>query len=132
MDYSKMKYQSLEREEEKLHEKYKAIEEECLKERKSFSEFQKEAHSVAESLYFIGKYKRKLQDPIVEYGKEWKGTLMEMEDFKNLALSDSITDEDGYGFYATISSKSNVVIMPSDVKENILRDDFSHVMWFER
>ena len=41
-------------------------------------------------------------------------------------------DSDGYGYYATESAKSDVHIMPSDVIENIIRDDFSHVIWFNK
>ena len=132
MKYSNKTAQELLKEEKRLNEKYKEIEDESLKEGLSFSEFQKKAHDVAEGLYLIDKYLRLKKDPIVEYGKEWKGETMTLEKFKNEARAKLITDDDGYGFYATESAKSDVEILPSDVLENILRDDFSHVIWFNK
>ena len=85
-----------------------------------------------EGLYFIDKHKRLRQDPIVEYGKEWKGDTYTLEEFKKMAKSKILTDEDGYGYYATESAKSDVEIYPSDVLENLIREDFSHVIWFNK
>ena len=132
MDYSKKNYDELTREEERLEEKYKAIEDQCLKDRLSFEEFQKKAEKEATGLYLISKYKRRIMSPIVEYGKEWKGSYYTLEQFKTLAQDKVIVDEDGVGYYATETAKSNVPILPSDVLENIIRDDFTHVIWFGR
>lgn len=98
----------------------------------SYEEFCNQSRNVKEKLYFIGKYKRLKQDPTVEYGKEWQGETIELENFIKLAKSGSIEDSDGYGYYATETSKSDILIMPSDVKENLIREDFSHVIWFEK
>ena len=74
MDYKKASTEELLREEEKLRARYDEIEEQCLKEGLPFSEFEKRAKEPAEGLYLISKHKRLRQDPIVEYGKEWKGS----------------------------------------------------------
>ena len=132
MEYSDMDMNALNREEERLRDKYKTIEEDCLKKGLSFEDFQKAAHEEAEGLYLISKYKRLLQDPIVEYGKEWKGDLLTMEAFKKMVNANMLTDYDGFGYYATETSKSDVQVYPSDVLENLIRDDFSHVMWFNK
>lgn len=132
MKYAKKNIQELLKEEERLSEKFKEIEEQCLKDGLQFSEFEKKAKDVAEGLYFIDKYKRIKRDPIVEYGKEWKGDTYTFEEFKRLAKSKMLTDDDGYGYYATESAKSDVMIYPSDVLENIIREDFSHVIWFNK
>lgn len=132
MDYSKMNIEALKREEEKLRTKYNAIEDECLKKGLSFEEFQKMAKDEAEGLYLISKYKRLKQDPIVEYGKEWKGDLYTIEEFKKMVHSGILTDYDGSGLYATETSTSDVEVIPSDVTEGLIRDDFSHIMWFNK
>lgn len=132
MNYSKLNTPELLREEEHLRARYEEIEEECLKEGLSFREFSKKAEKEREGLYFIDKHKRLRQDPIVEYGKEWKGDTYTLEEFKNMAKSKLLTDEDGYGYYATESAKSDVEIYPSDVLENLIREDFSHVIWFNK
>ena len=132
MDYSKKNYTELLREEERLREKYNDIEDQCLKAGASFDEFQKKAKKEAEGLYFIDKYKRLKVEPIVTYGKEWNGDYYTLEQFKANVFSGALVDDDGVGYYATETAKSDVTILPSDVKENIIRDDFTHVIWFGR
>ena len=132
MDYSKMTITELLREESKLKKRYDDIETACLKEGLSFSDFQERAKEPAEGLYFIDKYKRLKQDPVVEYGKEWKGDTYTIDDFKDMVRGKVFVDDDGFGFYATESAKSDVMILPSDVMENLIREDFSHVIWFNR
>lgn len=132
MDYSRMDINALNREENKLKTRYNSIEDDCVKRGVGWNEFQELVHDEAEGLYFISKYKRLLQDPVVEYGKEWKGDTYTLEQFKNMALNKELIDEDGIGYYATESAKSDVEILPSDVIENLIREDFSHVIWFNR
>ena len=132
MDYKKASTEELLREEEKLRARYDEIEEQCLKEGLPFSEFEKRAKEPAEGLYLISKHKRLRQDPIVEYGKEWKGTTYTIDEFKKRAQSKALVDGDGVGYYATENAKSDVEICPSDVLEGLIREDFSHVIWFNR
>ncbi len=132
MDYAKLRYDELLREEEKLKEKMNDIEDQCLKEGLSFSEFEKKAKKEAEGLYFIDKYKRLRAQPTIEYGKEWRGDYYTIENFKKMVQDGMLVDYDGYGYYATVNSKSDIPILPSDVTENIIRDDFTHVIWFGR
>ena len=132
MDYSKMTIEVLKREEEKLRTKYKAIEDECIKKGLSFNEFQEMAHDEAEGLYLISKYRRLKQDPVVQYGKEWKGDLYTLEEFKKMAMDGDLIDSDGSGLYATDTSVSDVEVVPSDVVEGLIREDFSHIMWFNK
>lgn len=131
-DYTKKNTEELLREESRLKDRYQEIEDECLKEGKSFNEFKESVKDVAEGLYFIDKVKRLRKDPTVEYGKEWKGTTYTLEEFKSMCETKQFIDEDGIGFYATETSKSDVEIKPSDVEENLIREDFSHVIWFNK
>ena len=132
MDYSKKNYDELLKEEERLTEKYKTIEDQCIKDGLPFDKFQEKAQKEAEGLYFIDKYKRLRAEPTVEYGKEWQGTTYTIENFKDMAKRKLVVDEDGYGYYATENAKSNITILPSDVLEGLIREDFTHVIWFGR
>lgn len=123
---------ALNREEERAEARYNAIEDDCVKKGLPFNEFEKLVRDEAEKLYFIRKYKRLQQDPIVEYGKEWKGDLFTLDKFKEMVMDGVFLDSDGFGYYATESAKSDVVILPSDIKEGLIRDDFSHVIWFNK
>ena len=90
------------------------------------------AHAEAEGLYLISKHKRLLQDPIIEYGKELNGDLYTIEEFKKMVEAGILTDYDGSGLYATETSTSDVEVIPSDVTEGLIREDFSHIMWFNK
>lgn len=60
------------------------------------------------------------------------GDLMTMEDFKGCVEGGGFIDYDGFGYYATEKEQSNIVIYPSDIKNNKVREEFSHVKWYNR
>ena len=132
MDYSKATYEELCKEEDRLEEQYDEISDECAQEGLKYNEFQEKAHDVKEKLYFVSKYKRLKQVPTVEYGKTWNGDLMTMEKFKSLCTAGGFIDEDGFGRYGTETALSDIMIIPSDVTENLVRNDFTHIIWFNR
>lgn len=66
-------------------------------------------------------------EPIPDYGD-----LMTMEDFVESCKDFSFLDEDGTGYYATATQKSNKPINPSDVMGETYDKSFSHVVWFNK
>lgn len=132
MDYSKKTYDELVKEESILDDDYEKISDECAKEGLSYKEFSDKVKPVKEKLYFISKYKRLKQTPIIEYGKEWKGELYTLEKFISMVRNGGFIDDDGWGYYATDMTKSDINIYPSDISENIYRTDFTHIIWFNR
>lgn len=132
MDYSKKTYDELVKEESILDDEYEKISDECAKEGLSYKEFSDKVKPVKEKLYFISKYKRLKQTPTIEYGKEWKGDLYTLEKFISMVRSGGFIDDDGWGYYATETTKSDINIYPSDISENIYRTDFTHIIWFNR
>lgn len=132
MNYSNKTYEELLREEERLSEEYNSISDDCAQEGVSYKEFCNRAKEVRKNLYFISKYLRLKQEPIVDYGKEWNGNTYTMETFKKLVEDRMLMDSDGFGNYATEGAKSNIEIYPSDITENIYRNDFTHIIWFNR
>ena len=131
MEYKDMTERQLRNERAKVKSEYDRIMEKCLKERVGYEEFMHRAAEPKEQLYLIDKYLRLKAAATVEYGKEWKGDLMPIGEFKRKAADKIITDEDGEGWYATENAKSDVRVVPSDVTEDLLRTDFTHVLWFE-
>ena len=65
-------------------------------------------------------------------GEEVKETSGNIEEFKNEVEGGLFIDDDGYGYYATDTTKSDIYVYPSDFTENIYRDDFTHIIWFNR
>lgn len=132
MDYSKKTYEELLREDDKLSKEYEELSDTCAKEGLSYMEFSEKAKPVKEKLYFISKYIRLKKSPSVEYGKEWKGDFYTLDRFISIVKNSGFIDDDGFGYYATENSKSDIMIYPSDIKENIYRNDFTHIIWFNR
>lgn len=132
MDYSEKTYEELLKEEQRLNQEYTDIETQSLKDNLTFNEFCEKAHDVKEKLFFLDKQIRLKKEPIITYGKEWTGDFMTIDEFRNKSQSKFFTDEDGIGYYATESSKSDVEIKPSDFEFNIIREDFPYVIWFNK
>jgi predicted nuclease with TOPRIM domain len=126
------KYSQMKREMEKLNAKKKSIMDECTKKGMSYEDYQNEVRSIMEEIYFLNKEIRKIQDPVLVYGKEWKGNLHTMDNFIGMSINGDLTDEDGYGYYATDNAKSDIIIYPSDILDDIYRSDFTHVVWFNK
>lgn len=132
MNYEEKTYDELVKGINRLEEKYNSIETQCLKDNLTFDEFCNKAHDVKEELYFIDKYARLKQEPTITYGKEWSGRLIPIEEFKKDCTTGFFTDDDGIGYYATESSKSDIKVIPSDMTEDLYRKDFPYVLWFNR
>ena len=136
-DYSifeKKTFNELISERDRLEEKYSQIETDCLKDNLSFAEFCNKAHDVKDKLIVVDKFIRMKEDPIMTYGKEWSGTLYEINKFKEMCDEEHklLTDEDGFGYYATENAKSNIMVKPSDFVYDLVRNDFTHVLWFNK
>lgn len=56
-----------------------------------------------------------------------KGEQMTIEYFKSKVPSGQF--HDGFGYYATAEQESDVMVLASDVYADMLRDDFTHVVW---
>jgi len=60
------------------------------------------------------------------------GDLFTMEEFRENVECGGFIDSDGSGRYATENEESDIYIYPSDLEGNRVRDDFTHVMWFNK
>lgn len=83
-------------------------------------------------LYQLSEERRLLIDnyslnPISEFGDH-----MSFKKFKNCCEGGGFIDYDGSGNYATKDKESNITIMPSDFKNGNVRDDFTHVVWYNK
>ncbi len=58
------------------------------------------------------------------------GVLMTMEEFAIDCSREALIDTDGYGYYATKDKKSDVIVVPSDIENDLLKVEYSHVLWF--
>ena len=72
-------------------------------------------------------FRGRQRDTLLIYGDQFT-----LEEFKNEVENGLFIDDDGYGYYATETTKSDIYVYPSDFTENIYRDDFTHIIWFNR
>lgn len=122
-----------------LKEEYRALEninadleDECAKEGLSWHDMLIKTRDVKEQMASVDKRMRKIQEPSLTYNKKWKGTKFEMDKFIELVTAKELVDSDGEGYYATETAKTDVLIRPSDILENIYRTDFPYVLWFPK
>lgn len=60
------------------------------------------------------------------------GTLLTMEEFIDSCRCGAFIDYDGYGYYATATMETNIIVRPMHYHEDRLRKEFTHVMWYNR
>ena len=132
MDIKKCTYRELEDKRNQLQIKRDEIMNDCAKNNLSFSEFMEKAKDISEEIFLISREMRLKQTPVLEYGKKWRGELYMLEKFIELCEKRVFIDDDGYGYYATNNSKSDIIIYPSDIEANEYRKDFTHIIWFNK
>ena len=122
-----------------LKEEYRALEninqdleDECAKEGLSWNDMLVKTRDIKEQMASVDKRMRKIQEPSLSYGKKWKGKRYELEDFISMCVAKELVDYDGFGYYATETAKTDVMVYPSDITENMYRTDFPYVLWFNK
>lgn len=123
----------------KLNKKLKKAEKALNKKRdsfvfgesKSFQDFQnhckkevKKYRTISQKVRLIKPYT--LND-IPEYGHH-----MTLKDFIECCEAGGFIDYDGSGTYATETQESDIAIYPSDIMSGVFRQDFTHVVWYNR
>jgi hypothetical protein len=60
------------------------------------------------------------------------GVLMTLDEFMLDVRSRLITDQEGYGKYATATKMSRKIVGASDVYADHIDESFTHVVWFSK
>ena len=104
-------------------------EDECAKDGLTWREMLFKTKEMKEKMAVIDKKMRKIQEPSLTYNKKWKGQKIPLEDFVAASVAKEITDLSGEGYYAAETAKTDIIVRPSDILENIYRTDFPYVLW---
>lgn len=104
----------------------------CAKEGDDWLVMLSKTSEIKKKMAVADKMMRKLQEPSLTYNKKWKGKKMELEDFITASVAKEIVDSDGEGYYATETAKTDIIVRPSDILENIYRVDFPYVLWIPK
>ena len=106
------------------------LEEQCAKDGLDWMVMLAKTKVVKEKMAKADKMMRLLQEPSLVFNKKWNGVKMELGKFVELSIGKEMFDRDGEGYYATETAKTDIIIRPSDIIENIYRKDFPYVIWF--
>ena len=104
----------------------------CAKEGDDWLVMLQKTSEIKQKMAHADKMMRKLQEPSLTYNKKWKGNKMLLEDFVAASVAKEIVDMDGEGYYATETAKTDILVRPSDILENIYRVDFPYVLWIPK
>ena len=58
--------------------------------------------------------------------------LMTINEFKSNCRYGAFMDTDGFGYYATDKEVSNIEASPNAFRYGIIREDFTHVCWYNK
>ena len=126
-------YKHFQEEYDRTYRDYRTIWDTCAREGLSYEEMLYRSQDIRKRLQRLSAQMRYIQEPSVKYEKNVKGDRYPIEDFKEMCKSGVLSNSDGFGVYATKKSVSDVEIYPSDVTEDeLVRTDFTHVVWFNK
>ena len=58
--------------------------------------------------------------------------LMTINEFKSNCIYGAFMDTDGVGYYATDKEVSNIEASPNAFRQGIIREDFTHICWYNK
>jgi len=67
-------------------------------------------------------------EPIVKYNDD----VYTLKEFIEMCKSGGFVDSDGFGVYAFEDKKSDIKIYPSDIRGGKIRNDFTHIVWYNK
>jgi len=94
--------------------------------------FMRLSRIACEPIAMADMYLRKIQTDFEMSKFPDYGDLMTLENFKDNVYCGGFIDSDGSGNYSTETEESDISIFPSDIKEGVYRDDFTHVVWYNK
>lgn len=124
-------YIELKERNEELQKEYQDRQNELAKKGVRWEDMAEELRPIRREMWLNEKKMRLVKDPALMFGKKWKGEMYTLNEFVKMSKAGMITDEDGYGFYATELGKSDIEIYPSDILTEMVRMDFPNVIWFK-
>ena len=63
---------------------------------------------------------------------EKENCLIPIDEFRAACMYSAFTSSDGFGYYATDTEKSDVDACPEAFADGYVRDDFTHVVWYNK
>lgn len=98
----------------------------------SFSEFRRLSEKASIKVLEASRSYRKIKTPNYINTISEFGDVMTIKDFISNCEYGNFIDSDGYGVYIKDGKETDIEIYPSDVEYNVIRGDFTEMIWFNK
>lgn len=98
----------------------------------SFSEFRRLSEKASIKVLEASRSYRKIKTPNYINTISEFGDVMTIKDFIANCECGNLIDSDGYGVYIKDGKETDIEICPSDVEYNVIRGDFTEMIWFNK
>ena len=128
------KIEKLKAEYHRLAQQKEDMMDESAKKGEPWDVFVKNATQIALKMNAIRQEISLMKEPVLRYKKDDEITFKRytLEEFTEMCRSGELTDNDGVGEYASEKAISDIEIYPSDILENKVRKDFTHIAWYAK
>lgn len=125
-----MNKEEIEKKYDELDNAINELWQQCWRDEITFEEYKnsalhKEFREISREYRKVCDYR--LEDDIPSYGD-----LMTLQKFVSSCKGGGFCNSDGWGNYATKDKMSDIEVYPSDIIAGVYREDFTHVVWFNR
>lgn len=114
---------------------YNMIWDDCAYRGLPYREMLIETENVRNRMIDLGERMRLIQEPRITYkkrGEKTTGDKFTLQEFIDMCRAGDFTDNDGFGLYASSKGISDIEIYPSDIMHGRYRQDFTHVIWYNK
>lgn len=128
-------YNDLQKKYTELVKSYSVLWNDCAYRGLPYNEMLTETENLRNEIYEISQNMRLIKEPRITYTKKNEKTVgdrYKIADFIDMCVDGVLTDEDGFGLYASSKGISDIEVYPSDITGEKYRKDFTHVMWFNK
>lgn len=128
-------YNDLQKKYTELVKSYSVLWNDCAYRGLPYNEMLTETENLRNEIYEISQNMRLIKEPRITYAKKNEKTVgdrYKIADFIDMCVDGVLTDEDGFGLYASSKGISDIEVYPSDITGEKYRKDFTHVMWFNK
>jgi len=98
----------------------------------SYEEYEKSLEPEASQLAKVSRELRKIKPYKLTDSLHKHDDIMTVQDFIENCNCGGFIDYDGFGRYVKDGLESDIQVHPSDVEHGMLRDDFDHIVWYNR
>jgi len=134
-DDPETRYTTLERKYIETVKNYNVMWNDCAYRGVPYDEMAVQTEGIRKELMELSQEMRLIKEPRITYRKKNDksvGNRYKFSDFIDMCRDGVLIDDDGFGLYASSKGVSDIEVYPSDIIQGRHRNDFSHVIWYNK